>query len=567
MSARWQPWAIGAALLGFAALRVHAVRHTAFNWDEFALFHDVARSAAEGRLYTSGHPGLPQAALLPLVRDCLDEIAVGRAARYVWLALTAGYLAGLFALLRQLLPEDRHRLHDAALGTALLGLLPVFLEWSLQVRTDQVALCAGVWGAVALLASRRRPWLALAAGLAFGVGWLATQKLVYVAALGALLAAGDLFVRREWRIRRELARAGAALLGAGAVVLAWGAWVDAAFRVPRGHAAVAGLAPEAASNYLDVFAFYRATIGYSQYLATWPSLGPHALLAIAALVAAALCAACRTRRLALAAAVLAAGVAVGLFHGAAFAYFLMTLGLFAAVALTLALPSLRVALAQRWPEAARLGSPVVWAALVLAAALHQIAALRDTQDVQRESLAFVHRNFAPERAGFQPETALFCGVRQPIGLWFSQRIYRTFEGSESEQQIGTLLDRFRAEPVHYLVQSFRLNQFPTPVRRFWDAHYQPYRDSVFVAGSRLAGDAGDRIAFELLVEAPYRWLPVGPHPQPIRIDGESVAPGDVVFLAVGEHEAVLEADGVRGILVLAVDEPPGPAPRPFYKRY
>lgn len=567
MSARWQPWVVGAALLGFAALRAHAVRHTAFNWDEFALFHDVARSAAEGRLYASGHAGLPQVALLPLVRDCVDEIAVGRAARWVWLALTAGYLAGLFALLRQLLPDDRHRRHDAALGTALLGLLPAFLEWSLQVRTDQVALCAGVWGAVALVGSRRRPWLALAAGVAFGVGWLATQKLVYVAALGALLAAGDLFVRHEWRPRRELARAGVALLGASAVVLAWGAWVDATFFVPRGHAAVAGLAPEAAANYLDVFGFYRATIGYSQYLATWPSLGPHALLLAAALAAAALCAACRTRRLAVAAAVLATGVAVGAFHGAAFAYFLMTLGLFAAVALTLALPSVRTALAQRWPEAARLASPVVWAALLLAAGLHQIAALTDTQSVQRESLAFVHRSFAPDRAGFQPETALFCGARQPIGLWFSQRIYRTFEGPGREAAIEDLLDRFRAEPVHYLVHSFRLNQFPIEVRRFWDSHYQPYRDSVFLAGNRVAGDAGDRVELELLVEAPYRWLPVGPHPQPIRIGEARVAPGDVVFLAAGRHEAVLEADGVRGILVLAVDEPPGLAPLPFYKLY
>jgi hypothetical protein len=88
-----------------------------------------------------------------------------------------------------------------------------------------------------------------------------------------------------------------------------------------------------------------------------------------------------------------------------------------------------------------------------------------------------------------------------------------------------------------------------------------------VAGSRLAGDAGDQIDFELLVEAPYRWLPVGPHAQPIRIDGQSIAPGDVVFLAAGEHAAVLEADASRGILVLAVDEAPGPAPLPFYKRY
>jgi hypothetical protein len=33
------------ALLAFAALRVATVYTTAFNWDEFALFHDVALTA------------------------------------------------------------------------------------------------------------------------------------------------------------------------------------------------------------------------------------------------------------------------------------------------------------------------------------------------------------------------------------------------------------------------------------------------------------------------------------------------------------------------------------------
>ena len=259
--------ALAGALLGFAALRVATVFSTAFNWDEFALFHDVALTAQSGELRSAGHPGLPQVALLPLVRDCADEISVGRTARLAWLALTWGYLAGVFALLLQLLPADRHRAHDAALGTALLGLLPVFLEWSIQVRTDQVALLGGTWGAVALLASRRRPWLALAAGAAFGVGWLGTQKLAYVAALAALLAAGDLALRAEWRCRRELARAGGAALGAALVLAAWRGAVSAAFAVPASHAALSGTSPETVRNYLDVFDFYRATIGYSQYLA------------------------------------------------------------------------------------------------------------------------------------------------------------------------------------------------------------------------------------------------------------------------------------------------------------
>ena len=55
------------------------------------------------------------------------------------------------------------------------GLLPAFLEWSLQVRSDHIALVGATWGGVALLASRRRPALAVCAGLCFGIGWLSSQ--------------------------------------------------------------------------------------------------------------------------------------------------------------------------------------------------------------------------------------------------------------------------------------------------------------------------------------------------------------------------------------------------------
>jgi hypothetical protein len=558
--------ALVCALLAFAALRIATVYTTAFNWDEFALFHDVALTAQTGELHSAGHPGLPQAALLPLVRDCGDEIAVGRDARLVWLALTWTYLSGVFALIYQLLPADRHRTHDAALGTALLGLFPAFLEWSIQVRTDQVALAGGACGAALLLASRRRAWLALAAGMAFGVGWLGTQKLAYVAALAGLLAAGDLALHTEWRLRRELARGAGTALGAVVVVVAWRMFVSAAFAVETGHSAITGTSPETMRNYLDVFHFYRETIGYSQYHQTLPSLGPHLAL-LAAMIAATLAMdPAHTSRLALAWAVVALGTAVGAFHAAAFAYFLMTLGLFVVVALALALPAIRSALGSRWPSSVRLATPVLWAALLLGAGMQASLALDDSQAVQRDSLRFVHRNFSPDRAGFQPETALFCGVRQPIGLWFSQRIFRTFEGPQRDHEVESLIAQFRAEPVHYLVQSFRLNQFPGPVRMFWDENYQPYRGSVFVAGRRLRGDAHQRADFELLIAAPYRWLPLG-NANAIRVDGEAIAPAEVRMLAAGRHAVSFDADQTRGLLVLALDDPPRDAPLSFYKAY
>jgi hypothetical protein len=558
--------ALVCALLAFAALRVAAVYTEAFNWDEFGLLHDAALTAQDGALHSAGHPGLPQAALAPLVRGCEDEIAAARTARLAWLALTWAYLAGVFALLLELLPADRHRWHDAALGTALLGLLPAFLEWSIQVRTDQVALVAGSWGAVALLASRRRAWLALAAGVLFGVGWLGTQKLAYVAVLAGLLAMGDLALRAEWSSRREIGRAVGAAVGAAVVLLAWRAFVSAAFAVPHDHAALTGTTSAAVANYLSVFDFYRATIGYSQYLAILPTLGPHLALFAAMIAATLAMEQAHTSRLALAWAVLALGTAVAAFHAAAFAYFLMTLGLFAVVALVVALPAVRSLFATRWPSTERLGKPVLWAALLLGAGLQASLVADDSQAVQRESLRFVHRNFSPERAGFQPEAALFCGVRQPIGLWFSQRIYRTFEGPLRDQQVEQLIARFRAEPIHYLVQSFRLNQFPTPVRVFWDENYQPYRGSVFVAGRRLQGDAGQKSDFDLLIDAPYRWLPIG-NANAIRIDGQPLAPAQVRILGAEHHAVSFDADGTRGVLVLALDEPPHDAPAPFYKSY
>lgn len=564
MSRRRGRLLLGCGLAGLLALQTAAVFRVAFNWDELALLEGVARTAREGVLHSGGHPGLPQIALLPWVAGCDDEVDVARGARLAWLVLTLAYGVGIFALLRELLRDTPRRDHDAALGTGLLVLLPVFLQWSVQVRTDQVALAGGVWGCAALLASRRRPAWAAAAGVAFGLGWLGTEKLAYLGGLGALLAAGDLAVRGAWRPRRELLRGALAVGCFAAVLLAFRAIVLAAFDVPAGHAvAVEGVSPATVRSRLDIFAFYRATIGYSQYLDQLPTLGPHLVLLAALALAPALSPLARTRRVGLAWAVLALGVGVGAFHAAAFAYFLMTLGLFPAVALALALPSLRAAFARWEPRLVRPLGVVLWGVLALQAAVHAGSLLDDPQAVQRRSLRFVHRNFAPEHAGFQPEGALFCGPRQPLGVWMSQRIYNVFEGPDRDGRMEALIRRFRAEPVVYLVQSFRLNQFPTPVRRFWAAHYQPYRDAVFVAGSRLAGGPGESQDFDLLAEGPYRWLPMGPR-STVLVDGAPLAPGEVRVLRPGPHRAGFVDADTQGVLVLALADPPGPAPLSFY---
>jgi hypothetical protein len=118
-------------------------------------------------------------------------------------------------------------------------------------------------------------------------------------------------------------------------------------------------------------------------------------------------------------------------------------------------------------------------------------------------------------------------------------------------------------PIKFIVQSFRLNQFPVELRRFWAENYQPYHASVFVAGRRLAGHRGGELPFELIVPGRYRWIPRG-GPHPLVVDGRILRAGEVVELEAGMHVARFPEDLSDGILVLAVDEPPGPAPLSFY---
>ncbi|MBW2694239.1 MAG: hypothetical protein JRE57_16690, partial [Deltaproteobacteria bacterium] len=176
-------WALGLAVAAFAALRIAAVYTVAGNWDEFGLFENASITHETGVLNGGGRPGLAQLVVLPLVADCDDEIEVLQRARLLWVFITLAYLIGVGVLVWYLKPERERRLADALLAVGLLALVPAFLEWSIQVRTDQIALAGGVWGGVALLVSTRRPILALVAGILFGIGLLSTQKLIYVAAL------------------------------------------------------------------------------------------------------------------------------------------------------------------------------------------------------------------------------------------------------------------------------------------------------------------------------------------------------------------------------------------------
>jgi hypothetical protein len=560
------PWALGLAVAAFAALRIAAVYNAAGNWDEFGLFENTSITHETGVLHGGGRPGLAQLVVLPLVAGCDDEIEVLQQARLLWVFITLAFLIGVGVLAGLLQPDRDRRVADGLLAVALLALVPAFLEWSIQVRTDQIALAGGVWGGAALLASRRRPALALAAGALLGIGFLSSQKLLYVAALVGLLALAQVAFGRQMRLRREALRAGLCALGFAACLLALYLTTSREIAIAPDHAT---LSASVVRNGLSSFDLYRKTIGWSQYRAMLPTLVPHFVL-LGALAAATL-AAWRRRgtsrpALTLAWLILILGVAVGSFHAAAFFYFWMTLGLFPALAFAVA----RQPICGLLPDAGRIRHLAIagfWLALAGPGILEMAVMLDDTQKVQRDSFDFINSNFQVSDAGFHPESALFCrGDGQPLQHYFSADIYLRFGTPNSEPNRARLIQQFRDEPIVFIVESFRLNQFPVEIRRFWADNYQPYRASVFVAGRRLAGRGGSSSAFELVAPGEYRWLP-NTGPQPITLDGQSLDAGEVMYLASGEHVADFPEDVPGGILVLALEEPPGLAPLAFYMAY
>jgi hypothetical protein len=554
----------------YAATRVAVVFSVAGNWDEFTLLDRAATTAETGVLQGGGRPGLATLILVPFASGCEDEIAALRHARLLWTAITLTFLLGLAALIGRFANASGPWRHDAWLGVGLLALVPAFLEWSVQVRSDQLALVFGVWGGVTLLLSQRRVgWAALAGGL-FGVGYLATQKLIYIGALALLLALAQLWVEREFRPKREALRAIACTFCMLAVLAAFQAVTSTTLDVPENQLALTSLStPESVASQVSQFEYYRSTIGFSQYRAILPTLMPHGLLLLALSIATA--AACVKRRradaLVVAWAVLALGAAVAAFHASAFAYFWMTLGLFPAVALALAAPSLREALPNTRRRLIPLATTGLWLVLAVQGAVRFADLSIDTQSVQRESLSFIHRNFDEDAIGFHPERAPFCRREaEPMQIYFSQSIMRSFGGDHRESNSRWFVGDLKKRPVRYLVQSFRLNQFPVEIRRFMADNYQPYHASVFVAGRRLEGPSGDRSEFELIVPGRYRWLPFD-NPASIRIGNRLLAPGETADFTIGIHTAEFVDDVPAGILVLAMDEPPTTAPLAFYKAY
>lgn len=527
------------------------------NWDEFALLARAADTLRTGQLVSGGRPGLGVFLLIPFVDGCSDAVTAVRSARVLWTGIMVVYVAGFWCLLRRWLKNTPSSWSATALAVGLLVLVPVFLRSSIQVRTDQPALAFGLWGGIALLASRSHaPW-ALLAGLLFGVGFLFSQKLVYVGALILTLVVGRQVLDGEADLRRELIRAfccaGVFFMVTGGFYLAVATWYDSDSVLHLGSG-------------MDALRHYRE-MQPSTYWGMLPTLVPHLLLvglgAASAAIPLKVRLTSRQQRV-LPLLVLNVGGAVALFHTGAWPYFWMTLGLFPATGVALMYDAIRELLTRRWVQRTVLG--VVWVVLLAAAIPAAVRLLRDTQAVQRDSMAFIHHNFRPSDQGFHPERALFCRHEpDPFPTYFIQNIRARFTGPDGEAHLPAFLAAFQTKPVAFVLDSYRLWHFPPEALSLFQQSFVTYYAAVRIPGRSVRGPVGTTATFLTHIPGTYRWFAEDDQQRAtIRIGPYVLAHGDTVVLASGAHALELLAGTPGGFLSLAVRDLPGRRGEAFY---
>lgn len=537
----WSRLATGALIalgLAFVITQVASVFTERINWDEFLLMQRGEIAIKLDRIEGGGRPGLGVFAILPFVAGCTDPIDAIVNARLLWAAITVGLLAGLFVLLRLVLRNATGATHAAALGTACVALVPVFMRWSIQVRTDQPALGCVIWGGVALVVSQTRVRMALLGGLFTGLGYLFSQKAIYVGGLTGLLALAMLFIEGTIDLRRDIKRA--ALFASGIVIpiLAYKLIVPL-FYVPPVSASFGG--------GMDTFAYYRTFLGYRVYRGMIPLLYPHLLVAGALMIA--LTIAYRRRSelrkpLLMAIVVATAGVVVGWFHAAAFPYFWMTLGLFAGASIALAWPAIAAVLGR----ASIAVAAMAWLLLLFDAAPFARELLQGSQAPQRDSFAFIARNFPASARGFHTEGGLFCRTDpEPFAVYVRQHVVGPFFGPDGERMSAELVQQFRSRPVSFLLTP-GLELFPSSVQEFWNSHYVLYDAAVLIAGFRISSDAVQSL--DVIVPGTYRWL----GSSELVIDGRNLPAQATIDLRAQRYDA--RTSGQSGMLVLAVTDPP-----------
>lgn len=553
MTERQARWLAITGFLIWMAAHVFWIFRLEINWDEFALLARASDSLVQGQLIGSGRPGFSTLLLMPIVAECREALSTALAARVLWTFFVGGILIGFWLTLRTLFDQREHADRDALIGVAMLALTPAFLRYSIQVRTDQPAIALGLFAVVFLLKSRRRVWLAGLGGVLFGLGFVSSQKLVYVAALGACLATIDTLARDALRWRRDLLRAGLVALSGLLTIGAFRALVGL-FIEPSGTLDL--------GSQMSTFSIYRSKFGYGYYMSMLPGLlVPLTLLALIVLrLPFVLVSRPAERRDALLVlSIVLLGLVVGGFHAGAFPYFWMTLGLFPAAAIAAGVPLLRGWFKERY----RRRAGVFMAAMFFATAgVVSVHLSRDGQTVQRESLTFVESNFPPSVEGFHDTRALFCrDGANPFPTYFSFLIPSRFDESDGRPRAQEFIDEFRRRPVAFIVQTFRIEDFPPKVRRFWAEHYVPYRAAVLVPGVDLTKEAV--VEFEVIVPGEYT-LHADDSDTLLEVDGEPLKPGNRLYLDEGRYTVRQIRGKGRILFTLALPSPPGPTTHLFY---
>ncbi len=550
-------WTLVAAM---AAVRLGSVFTHEVNWDEFALLQRAVLTERTGAVVGGGRPGLATLALVPFAAECRNAVDAIVQARLAWTALVALGAVAFWVLLRQLLPDSRHRGTSVALGFALWVLSPAFLLSSTEVRSDQPAFVFALLGGVALVHSVNRvPWAGIA-GLLMATGFLFSQKAAYVMALVGLLAVGQLYLRSDWVGIREARRG---LFLAAGFLATTTAYATYAY-VTGGSSTVV---PTGAQ--FSVFDFYREMVGWRFYAELLPLLVPQFLAVGALILATAIWAAGhreRGRELLLGWVVLALGVVVLVFHAGRFAYFLMIAALFPAMVGAFATEAILGRTTRFLPRAAFL--VLMWTPIVLGSLLVAQQLLHDRVERQRDTLAFVERNFDADATGFGGVGAFACRADpDPFPVRFAQHVRAEFWGLDGEARGLELIEQFRERQVAFMILPLESHAYPQVVRDFWDSRYVPYFGSLRVPGVQVRGGTGWAGGFEVLVPGEYRWDAEPGTSGHLLVDDQAVEPGDRIRLtSAGVVQLALPVGGA-GTLVLALDEAPSPDVGPFFRGF
>jgi uncharacterized metal-binding protein len=548
--------AVGTILSLVFVARVVAIFALDVNWDELALLQRAVTTARTGDLVGGGRPGLATLLLVPFATACRNAVDTVVQARGLWTAFTVAAALVFWYLLRAVLPPARTRTLALATGVGLWVLAPPFLHASTQVRSDQPAILFGLLGGIALLASRRHLGWAAVAGVSLALGFLSSQKLLYVAALVAVLAAGDLVIQAGWRWRREAWRALIAACAFGAVVVGYRELMVAVSSPPS-------LVP---LGQLSTFEHYSEHVGWLRYRRLLPMLVAQVVVLLCLLPLSLHWARDRSRdgrQLLVAWAVVAAGVAVLLFHAGRFAYFYMVLGLFPAAVGALAIG----------PTLDRLRTPgrragfltLIWVPMITLAVLQAATLTIPRQQHQRTSLDWVEHTFPPEASGYHDLGAFACRS-DPFPVRFGEHHVVDYGPDRREQSIQALISEFRRRPVHFMIEPFD-REFPDELREFWSTRYVRYHGTIHVPGRTIRGGPGWMGSFEVIVPGEYVWRADPGEAGPLEVDGLLLDPGAlVVFPEPGEHSIRLPVGG-GGMLVLALDEPPAPDTNRFFRTF